>query len=105
MSVQLINNSFLHHRISSLGGNLTVINTNGWFSLRIEFSHKINSVGAAIIEYVNISLRDDKTLHVVSLNETKTFSSRNKYLFKNTYARDENLMSSIRDYLIKVNYQ
>ncbi len=105
MSVQLLKNSFLHRRISLLGGNLTVINTNGWFSLRIEFTHKINSLGVMMNEYVNITLKSDKTLYVVSQGDSKIFPNQNKYLFKNTYAKDEDLMSSIREYLITVNYQ
>lgn len=73
--------------------------------MRIEFTHKINSLGVRMNEYVNITLKSDKTLYVVSQGDSKIFPNQNKYLFKNTYAKDEELMNNIREYLITVNYQ
>lgn len=105
MSVNLIKNSSLHHRVSMLGGCLKVLNMDGWMALRIEFCHKFKN-GASIVEVVHISLKDKQgTLHIVSQPLVRSVVVNKKYLFKETYGKDKDLMDSISKYLLFINLQ
>lgn len=105
MSAQLLNNSALHQRLASLGARMKVVNNDGWMMLRIEFAHKIRG-NTAITETVNVSLKENgKSLHIVSHPNSRTFSQFNKYLFSETYGKDQELLAQIREYLLLVNLQ
>ena len=105
MSAQLLNNSALHQRLASIGARMKVVNNDGWMMLRIEFAHKIRD-NTSMMEFVNISLKENgKSLHIVSHPNSRTFRQFNKYLFSETYGKDQELLSQIREYLLLVNLQ
>jgi len=105
MSVKLINNSSLHRRIAAIGGELKVINNNGWMGLRLEFSHKLENDDFNFVEYITISLKKNNTLLISSAPHSRTFSRYNSLLFRETHQKDKELMEEILQYLTLINMQ